>query len=345
MKKISVLLMALLGATALVACNSGGGSSPSNNGGDPTPAPTPTPNTNGKWVQVGAPFANQVFAALPIFYDKATNSVYLLNNLLYGTTQLCSIGADASSTTPWSCTTVTGLTDISVSKVTSDSDGNLYVFGVDNNTPLPHPNFIYTINMASRAVTKASKIYENYFDGSNYVEKPIEPRSSVGGFNYYGGKLYWFATPYNIYSESAMSVSPDGGAVTISAVSRGFKSSDVSEIDISGKRYSYYSISGSFVKSSLLGTDLQDWVSSTSLLSDFTIQGDYLYTCGRDLSNPVQQIRLDATSATPWTSLSHDGIAGVCMSITHGNGYLFANAQVAQDGFLTPPFTLVKYKH
>lgn len=33
MKKISVLLMALLGATVLVACNSGGGSSPSNNGG------------------------------------------------------------------------------------------------------------------------------------------------------------------------------------------------------------------------------------------------------------------------------------------------------------------------
>lgn len=41
MKKISVLLMSFFGVTALVACNSGSSSSPSNTGGDPTTIPAP----------------------------------------------------------------------------------------------------------------------------------------------------------------------------------------------------------------------------------------------------------------------------------------------------------------
>lgn len=337
MKKVYVVVMSLFAMTNLISC--GGGGSSNGNGGD-----TP-PNVNGQWVQVGAPLSNQVNATLPLFYDKATKSIYQLD-YLSSPPQLCSISEDASTSTAWDCTILSNFNNVILSNVTSDLSGHIYAFGVDHNTTPKNTSMIYTIDMQSRTVSQSSKVYENYYDGTQYVEEPIERRSGISGFDYYNGQLYWFSTPYGSLTESSMSATPSGGAATIQYFATGFTPSSRAHIDpLSGILYSYYNWDKNFATSTPTGMNVQSWVSSTSVIDDFTIVGKNMYTCNEDLTHPVQMIELTATSETSWQSISSNGISGYCFSIASGDGYLFANAQVAQDSVHTPPVTLVKYKY
>lgn len=301
-----------------------------------TSSTSPTSN----WTTIGATVPSVPDDGL-LLYDNPTKSIYYKYS-----NNICTISENASSTTAWECFNPFPNNVNVNNNITGDSNGHIYAIAFSSSNFM---TYIYTISTQTKAITNTASIY--YFDtGDNQVNAV-----GSGTINYYANKLYWFEKPKGSLTESSFSVNTSGGAITIGASpvpSNSSGSASQNAINqLNGTLYRYDN-SGTFRTSSLLGSNVNNWISATNTFG-FTIAGNNLYRCVANVSGtnaPVQKISLDATSTTLWTGLPQisvyaDSVYGGCNFITNGNGYLFAYAQVFDDSGFNRTYRLVKYKY
>lgn len=162
--KESLLVSCLLATGILTACNSGG-SSNDNGGGD---------NGFQQWTtQIGGDGTDGLVGR--ITYDPVKNLVYR-DYENEGNSVVCMVSGSASSSTPWDCSTLNDSlpnnTFIGSSNVVTDLSGNVYAFGIANDTP---------------SLLK--------YDGGSWTSYPLTgtpstDASNAGGIYYYNGNVY-----------------------------------------------------------------------------------------------------------------------------------------------------------
>jgi hypothetical protein len=286
-KRLLQLLALGLGIAALSACGSGGGSS-SDDGGGGGGGKTLGP----QWThQIGS--ATGVLNTDNVSYEPASNMLYRINT---GRSSICTVAANANSSTAWDCATVTsnfptGYTIYSLNLI-PDGSGNMLAFGTDGSSQyalLKYNGSSWTSvqlnNIPSN--TDLSTIY--YYNGYVYGTT----NSSAGGANKQYN-LIAFDTSSGNYSSANSINSVYTGMYSLSSSSATIMNSNL-----------YVAGINTVTATSLSNTSNITTYSGGTIATAIGVTSSTIFTCGPIsgfYGTGINSTPLSNTTASGWTN-------------------------------------------
>lgn len=335
MKKISLIIVLLVGTFSIVACDGGGSGGSSSNGGGNNPIPTSS------WIYVGDKITDTNMSTAitrDLAYDQATNSIYQISN---DGTQICTISANADTDTQWKCTpTFSGFNRYGTG-LTTNGNGNLFTIAQKSSITSDGQLYLQTYNTVSKTVSSTKMVLQTESGScinclSNFIDKPLV---------YSGGSVFYSddansmtrinaTTAMTTRTQNVLNPTADGGSYAVD------KNSNIYYNSSSKIRYVNINSAGG-VTSSILG-------SNNYISNGITVAGNNLYGCG--YLSGVYYTPLGSSSTTTWSSLpptsQYLNITTGCNQITSSSNYLYVMGLVYNSNNNNALETrLLKYKY